>query len=79
MFSINQPLFLSLIQIPNIFWGLGCEFGPQRIWDLAIVCPRSVTKDNVVKLPVLVNFPSQKRPESCLFFVSLNNINLGAH
>jgi hypothetical protein len=51
MFSINQPLFLSLyIQIPNIFWGLGFEFGPQRIWDLAIVCPRFVTKGNAVKL-----------------------------
>ena len=31
---------LSLyIKIPNIYLGLGFEFGPQRIWDLAIVCP----------------------------------------
>ena len=41
--SIIQPLFLfqkklSLyIQIPNIY--LGYEFGPQRIRDLAFVCP----------------------------------------
>ena len=41
MFSINQPLILQklslYIQIPNIY--LGFEFGPQRIRDLAIVCP----------------------------------------
>ena len=31
---------LSLyIQIPNIYLGLGFEFGPQRIRNLAIVCP----------------------------------------
>ena len=31
---------LSLyIQIPNIYLGLGFELGPQRIGDLAIVCP----------------------------------------
>ena len=31
------------MQIVNIYLGLGLgfefEFGPQRIWDLAIVCP----------------------------------------
>ena len=26
-------------QIPNTYLGLGFEFGPQKIWDLAIVCP----------------------------------------
>ena len=43
---INQPLFLKktlilYIQIPNVYLGLGFEFefGPQRIRDLAIVCP----------------------------------------
>jgi hypothetical protein len=43
MFSIIQPLFsqkLSLyINIPNINLGLGFEFGPKRIRDLAFVCP----------------------------------------
>ena len=40
MFSINQPLFLSLyIQIQNIHLGLGFEFGPQRIRNLTILCP----------------------------------------
>ena len=46
MFFINQPLFLQktkpvclYIHIPNIYLGLGFEFGPQRIRDLAIVCP----------------------------------------
>ena len=44
MFFINQPLFLQKklslsIQIPNIYLGLGFEFGPKRIRDLAIVCP----------------------------------------
>jgi hypothetical protein len=43
IFSINQPLFLKKLslynQIPNIYLGLGFEFGPQRIRDLAIVCP----------------------------------------
>ena len=43
MFSINQPILpqkISLyIQIPIIYVGLGYEFGPQRIKDLAIVCP----------------------------------------
>ena len=29
-FSNNQPLFLY-IQIPNIYLGLGFEFGPQKI------------------------------------------------
>ena len=41
MFSINQPLFLQkslYIQIPSIYLGLGFEFGPQRIRNLAIVC-----------------------------------------
>ena len=42
MFSINQPLFLQklslYIQIQNTCLGLGFEFGPQRIRDLAIVC-----------------------------------------
>ena len=37
MLSINHSLILY-IQIPNIL-GLGFEFGPQRIRDLAIVCP----------------------------------------
>ena len=27
------------IQIPNIYLGLGYEFGLQRVWDLAIVYP----------------------------------------
>ena len=41
MFSINQPLFLQKYKplYPNIYLGLGFEFGPQRIRDLAIVCP----------------------------------------
>ena len=31
---------LSLyIHIPNIYLGLGLEFGPQRIRDLAFMCP----------------------------------------
>jgi hypothetical protein len=48
MFSINQPLFPQkteplnrnpkyLFGIPNIYLGLGFEFGPQRIRDLAIM------------------------------------------
>ena len=42
--SINQPLFLQktkpfYIQIRNSYLRLGFEFGLQRIWDLAIVCP----------------------------------------
>ena len=39
---INHYFYKKLslyIQIPNIYLGLGFEFGPQRIWDLAIVCP----------------------------------------
>ena len=44
MFSINQPLFQQqkkslYIPIPNIHLEMGFEFGPQRIRDLAIVCP----------------------------------------
>ena len=46
MFYINQPLFLPklslCIQIPNMYLGLGFEFGPQRIRNLAIACPQSV-------------------------------------
>ena len=38
----NQKLSLY-IHIPNIYWGLGFEFGPQRIRDLAFVCPQSVS------------------------------------
>ena len=42
-FSLINHYFykkLSLyIQIPNMYLGLGFEFGPQRIRDLAIVCP----------------------------------------
>ena len=47
--SIIQPLFLQKISlyilIPNIYSGLGFEFGPQRIRDLAFVCPWSVVSD----------------------------------
>ena len=49
MFSINQPLFLQktkpLYPNPNIYLGLGFEFEYtlQRIRDLAIVCPQSVS------------------------------------
>jgi hypothetical protein len=45
MLSIIQPLFLQktklslYIHIPNIYLQLGFEFGPQRIGDLAFVCP----------------------------------------
>ena len=46
IFIINQPLLLQklslYIHIPNIYLGLGFEFGPQRIRDLAFVCPQSV-------------------------------------
>jgi hypothetical protein len=45
MFSIIQPY----IQIPNIYLGLGFEYGPQRIRDLAIVCPTSVTGTKLAK------------------------------
>ena len=37
MFSIIQQLFLKK-KIPNIYLGLGFEFGLQRIRDLAFVC-----------------------------------------
>ena len=30
------------IQLSNIYLGVGFEFGPQRIWDLAFVCPKFV-------------------------------------
>ena len=39
---INHYFYKKLsiyTQIPNIFLGLGFEFGPQRIRDLAIMCP----------------------------------------
>ena len=49
MFFVIQPLFLlkskPYILIPNIHLGLGFEFGPQRIMDLAFVCPWSVVSD----------------------------------
>ena len=38
MFFINQP-YKSIYAHPNICLGLGFEFGPQRIKDLAIMCP----------------------------------------
>ena len=45
MFSNNRPLFLIFlyIQIPNIYFGLELELGPQRIMDLAFVCPYSMS------------------------------------
>jgi hypothetical protein len=56
MFSINQPLFLQkkslYIQIPNIYLGLGFEFGLQRIRDLTIVCPLSVLITMIAKLDI---------------------------
>jgi hypothetical protein len=43
MIFIIQPLFLQklsrYISIPNIYFGLGFEFGLQRIRDLAFMCP----------------------------------------
>jgi hypothetical protein len=43
MFSIIQPLFLQMlspyIHISNIYLGLKFEFEPQRIRDLAFMCP----------------------------------------
>ena len=38
---INHYFYNNLclyIQIPNIYLGLGFEFGPQRIRDLAFLC-----------------------------------------
>ena len=46
---INHSLYKKLslyIQIRNIHLGLRFEFGPQRIRDLAIVCPYSVIQTN---------------------------------
>ena len=52
---IDHYFYIKLIlciQIPNIYLGLGFEFGPQRIRDLAIVCPQSVKISiNVAILP----------------------------
>ena len=49
MFSIIQPLFLQktkpLFPYPKYFLGLGFEFGPQRIRDLAFVSVVRVTND----------------------------------
>ena len=46
MFPLFNHYFyknLSLyIHIPNVYLGLGFEFGPQRIRYLAFVCPQSV-------------------------------------
>ena len=43
MFSIIQPLFLqktkTLYPHPKHLFGMGFEFGSQRIRDLAFVCP----------------------------------------
>ena len=43
MFSIIPPVFLQklslYIHIPNIYLGLGFEFGLQRIRDVAFMCP----------------------------------------
>ena len=42
---ISKKKKLSLyIQLPNIYLGLGSEFGPQRIRDLAIMCPPYVSQ-----------------------------------
>ena len=30
--------------IPNVYLGLGFEFGPQRFRDLAFVCPYSLVR-----------------------------------
>ena len=43
---INHYFYKKLslyIHIPNIYLGLRFEFGPQRIRDLAIVCPLSLS------------------------------------
>ena len=43
IFFIIQPLFLQkakpLYQIANIYLGFEFEFGPQRVRNLAFVCP----------------------------------------
>ena len=39
---VDKKLSLYSIQIPNIYMGLGFEFGLEGIMDLAIVCPLSV-------------------------------------
>ena len=37
--SKKKPFY----QIPNIYSGLGSEFGPQKLGILAFVCPKSVS------------------------------------
>ena len=43
MFSFNQPLVLQktkhLYPNPKYLFEIGFKFGPQRIRDLAVVCP----------------------------------------
>ena len=43
----------TLIHIPNIYLGLGIEFGLQRIRDLAFLCPKSVAVRKVVAFPIV--------------------------
>ena len=49
----NHPFWYNTLslytQIPNIYLGLGFEFGPQSIRDLAIVCPQSVPNRHVLQ------------------------------
>ena len=41
--TIISPKKQVYIHIPNIYLGLGFEIGPQRIGDLAFLCPWSVS------------------------------------
>ena len=75
---INQYFYKKLdhyIQIPNIYLGLGFEFGRQRIRDLAIMCPLSVhgnklleAKENIFQLLWL----SRNRVCVCICVQSFN-------
>ena len=53
-----QPLFLKknislYFHTPIIYQGLGFEFWPQRIRDLAFVCPQSVVATNPIRTQII--------------------------
>ena len=89
MFFINRPLVLQKLSlythISNIYSGLGFEFGPQRIRDLAIVSPQSVLNCMQISssfwIPLLVDLVSSYfcAPSSRRCTIEPNLIGISIH
>ena len=72
--ELSPPILVHWV--PNIYLGLGFEFGPQKIRNLAIMCPKSVVLNMVQKVKLS---REQFWVQSKMFWHSQNEIRFSKH